>query len=110
MKCTCHKAYDADHDWWRCEVHGRVTKAEYEEEYDTSDTKPKGEKKTPPKADPPAKKARPTSEASEKKARPVDEEDTDDSDDLGAPPDKDGKADKDGGTPKSDKPKGFGWG
>jgi hypothetical protein len=80
-KCKCHGLYDDGHDWWRCDVHGRVTKSEYEEEYDT----------TPP----PTKKARPgtTSKTTEptKKARPKSPEpksdDGDDGDEGdGAPP------------------------
>jgi len=106
---TCHKRYDQDYDWWRCDVHGKVTKADYEDEYETEAKPPASTKKPRPVAKPPTKKTRPAP-AADKKPRPDDGDDGDDGDDeedLNAPPDKDDK----GGEPEPPaKPKGFGWG
>jgi hypothetical protein len=112
MDCKCHKAYDAGHDWWNCEVHGKVTKSDYEDEYDTTDAKPAAKKARPkaPAAKKPTPKPDPEPAPDGKKARPVNEDDTDDSDDLGAPPDKTGDEGGSSDTPTSDRPRGFGWG
>lgn len=113
MECKCHKAYDAGHDWWRCETHGRVTKTEYEDEYDVSDAKPDTTtKKARPVAKTAAKKARPAAKSEDKKERPGTEtgDDGAEDDDLGAPPDKEPGETSGPDTPDQGKPKGFGWG
>jgi len=104
--CKCHAHYDSGHEWWRCPVHDRVSREEYEDEYEVPEKKDPPTKKVPPKT-PAAKKGRP--EPTGKKTRPEAEEveDETDGDDLGAPPDK--EPGESSGPPEDKRPKGFGW-
>lgn len=107
--CKCHDNYDSGHEWWRCPVHDRVNREEYEDEYEVPAPKEKvPAKKAPPKGTAAAKKARP--EPAGKKAKPEAEEveDESDGDDLGAPPDK--EKGEESGPPTDTRSKGFGWG
>lgn len=95
--CKCHENYDDGNDWWKCPVHDKVTKKEYEDEYDVT---PKTEKKPRPVT---TKKERP---APKPKPDPKDSDpdpDPDPKDETNAPPDKVKDPDPEPGSPGEEK-------